>query len=357
MKRDKQPKGTNTEPKLLPSADFRRKTQEIADPPRPPPPPKKTQETAESCRNPFVPASLSLLISVVPIVTRVFLSPFLGKIVVCTSDSRGSSLFPRIVPNGFPLIQRSTPLFVAVWIVFVVFVIPVVFAKATGLPKSRQRVAISPTIYRPRKPGSPKTAAEIAGETRGAGGECWGNCCGDCQKSAVSLLLRARAVPPAVSAAVPPALPPAPRVSPQFPGSSLRSSFGESRLGGLVEGRGNRKQRDADGFSQAGFLKYRNASPPRPFPNTSPTLSLTLSSTLPQPFPNPSPTSLQPLLKPLLQPIQKANFEKHHHPPIKYLYLSIYNMSCKYLFLQNYRLRFSHVVSGKSPPLPRISGM
>ena len=84
--------------------------------------------------------------------------------------------------------------------------------------------AIRPAIYRAPKPGFPKTAAETAaetaGETRGAGGSAGGTAAETAGKSAVSLLLRARAVPPAFSA-VPPAR------------SSLRSSFGESGLGGL----------------------------------------------------------------------------------------------------------------------------
>ena len=87
------------------------------------------------------------------------------------------------------------------------------------------------------KPGFPKTAAETAGETRGAGGSAGGTAA----ETASALRSRETALSPAVSAAVPPALPPS------FPGSfrsSLRSSFGEFRLGGPVDGRGNRKDRE-----------------------------------------------------------------------------------------------------------------
>ena len=52
----------------------------------------------------------------------------------------------------------------------------------------------------------------------------WGECLGTATETAggtaVSLLLRATAVPPAVSAAVPPALPPAPRISPALSAAS-----------------------------------------------------------------------------------------------------------------------------------------
>ena len=101
---------------------------------------------------------------------------------------------------------------------------------------SHSSVAIPPTIYRAPKPGFPKTAAEtaaeIAGEIRGAGGSAGGTAVETGGGTAVSLLLRARAVPPAVSAKVPPALPPHPKFPRQFPQQSP-SSFGESGLGAL----------------------------------------------------------------------------------------------------------------------------
>ena len=45
---------------------------------------------------------------------------------------------------------------------------------------------------------------------------------------------------------------------------------------------------NVNGFFQTGLLKYRDTSPPQPFPNPAPTPS----ATPPQPFHNPSPTAL-----------------------------------------------------------------
>ena len=61
----------------------------------------------------------------------VFLNPFLGEPVLCTPESCCCRHFCGF--RDFPLIEHSTPLFVAVWIVFVAFMIPVVFVKATRL--------------------------------------------------------------------------------------------------------------------------------------------------------------------------------------------------------------------------------
>ena len=135
-------------------------------------------------------------------------------------------------------------------------------------------LAIPPIIHKAPKCGFPKaaaeTAAEIAGETqgpRGVLGELLRRLPGG---TALALRNRQTALFPAVSAAVCPALPPAPRVSPAVSASSnLRSSFGESRVGGLVDGRGNRNFNPTRNFSS--FL----------LPPPSPALSLLLDKESP----------------------------------------------------------------------------
>ena len=83
-------------------------------------------------------------------------------------------------------------------------------------------------------PGFPKTALEIAGETRGAEGVL-GNCCGDwreeCRFSASQSESKGSPPARAVSAAVSPALPSAPRVSRQFPQQSPHQFWGIRTLG------------------------------------------------------------------------------------------------------------------------------
>ena len=61
---------------------------------------------------------------------------------------------------------------------------------------------------------------------------------------------------------------------------------------------------NVNGVFQTGFLKYRNPSPPQPFPNPAPIPPPPHPSpTLPQP-----PTPLQPLLNPPETKLQKNRF-------------------------------------------------
>ena len=91
----------------------------------------------------------------------------------------------------------------------------------------------------------PKTAAEAAGEIRGAGGSAAGTAVETAGGTALALRSRETTVPPPVCGSSPST----PPTTLNFPGSfrsSLCSSFGESGLGGPVDGRGN-------GFPNMGF--------------------------------------------------------------------------------------------------------
>ena len=102
------------------------------------------------------------------------------------------------------------------------------------------RVAILPTIYKAPKPGFPETAAETAAETAGgtwgAGGSAGGTAAETAGGTAFNCYEEQRN-------GTFPAVPPAPRVFAAVSTAVSANSFGESGLGGPVDGRGNRKSR------------------------------------------------------------------------------------------------------------------